>query len=272
MPTIPPDQAGRPAGEPHRHRQMAESFGVDPGRYDRTRPRYPRALIDAIVTASPGPGLLDVGIGTGIAARQLRAAGCRVLGVEADERMAAVARRDGFDVEIARFEDWDPAGRAFDAVTAGQAWHWIDPAAGAARAGQALRPGGLFAAFWNVFEVPPELAAALAGIYRRMLPDAPAGFAGSAVGGYRRLIGKHADALRAGGQFGEPAELRFDWDQPYTTAQWLDMLPTQGLHTRLPPDTLAELSAAVGAAIDAAGGRFTAHYVTLALTAARRDG
>lgn len=49
---------------------MAESFGVDPERYDRTRPRYPDAMVDAILAASPGPDVLDVGIGTGIVARQ----------------------------------------------------------------------------------------------------------------------------------------------------------------------------------------------------------
>ena len=74
--------------EPHRARQVAESFGLDPGRYDRARPRYPDAMVQAIVAASPGPGVLDVGCGTGIAARQFQAAGCRVLGVEPDARMA----------------------------------------------------------------------------------------------------------------------------------------------------------------------------------------
>ena len=37
----------------------------------------------------------------------------------------------------------------------------------------------------------------------------------------------------------------------------------------LPPDTLRELLAGIGAAIDAAGGGFTMHYATVALTAAR---
>src|SRR3954452_11241485 len=102
---------------------MAASFGADPERYERSRPRYPDAMVDAIVTACPGPDFVDVGIGTGIAARQLQAAGCNVLGVEVDERMARQARRDGFEVEVGTFESWEPAGRTFDAVAAGQAWH-----------------------------------------------------------------------------------------------------------------------------------------------------
>src|SRR5580692_1845495 len=135
MPTIPPEQA-RPF-ETHRQRQVAESFGSDADRYDRARPSYPGAMVDRIVAASPGPDVLDVGCGTGIAARQFQAAGGRVLGVDVDARMAGLARERGLTVEVAKFEDWDPAGRAFDAVVAGQAWHWVDPVAGAAKAAQA---------------------------------------------------------------------------------------------------------------------------------------
>ena len=63
---------------------MAESFGADAERYDRTRPRYPGALVERIIAGSPGLDVLDVGTGTGIAARQFQAAGCKVLGVEPD--------------------------------------------------------------------------------------------------------------------------------------------------------------------------------------------
>src|SRR5580698_9900018 len=118
MTTIPSEQPPAPAGEIHRNRQVAESFGADPERYDRTRPSYPDAMVARIVAASPGRDVLDVGCGTGTAARQFQAAGCTVLGVEPDERMAAFARRTGVTVEVATIEAWDPAGRIFDAVVA----------------------------------------------------------------------------------------------------------------------------------------------------------
>lgn len=38
---------------------MAESFGADAERYDRTRPRYPQAMVDAIIAATPGRDVLD---------------------------------------------------------------------------------------------------------------------------------------------------------------------------------------------------------------------
>ena len=248
---------------------MAQSFGTDPGRYDRARPGYPGALVERIVAASPGCDVLDVGCGTGIAARQFAAAGCRVLGVDPDARMAYLARQRGVEVEVAAFEDWDPAGRAFDAVIAGQAWHWVDPGAGAAKAAQVLRPGGRLALFWNAFQPPPGLTQAFADLYRQVMPGSPNLWARPLLGAYQALCGTAADGIRRAAAFGDPQQWRFGWDRRYTRDQWLDQLPTLGGHTLLPPATLADLLAGAGAAIDAAGGSFTMHYTTVAATAAR---
>jgi SAM-dependent methyltransferase len=255
--------------EPHRAREVAESFGADPERYDRTRPSYPDAMVEAIVAASPGPDIVDVGIGTGIAARQFQAADCRVLGVEVDARMADLARRHGLEVEVAAFEAWDPAGRVFDAVVSGQAWHWVDPVAGAAKAAQALRPGGRLAVFWNVFQPPPDVGAAFTAVYRRVLPDSPVAAARPGLDGYSVIFAKAADGIRQAGAFGDPEQWRFDWDRCYTRDEWLDLVPTSGGHSQFPPGKLEELLAGIGAAIDAAGGSFTMRYTAAVVTAAR---
>src|SRR4051812_36252814 len=135
MPTRPREQ------QPHTRRDIAESYGSDAERYDRTRPRYPDALVERIAAGSPGQDVLDVGTGTGIAGLAFRAHGCRVLGVEPDARMAAFARSKGLDVEVATFEDWDPAGRAFDAVRAGRGVRQVRPPARAGLAAPGRRPG-----------------------------------------------------------------------------------------------------------------------------------
>ncbi len=270
MTTVPPESTPFSAGESHQARQMAESFGVDAERYDRTRPRYPQAMVDAVIAAGPGRAVLDVGIGTGIAVRQFRAAGCQVLGVEPDARMAEFAGRQGLDVEVVKFEDWDPAGRTFDAVVAAQAWHWVDPVAGAAKAAEALPPGGRVALFWNVFQPPSGLSEAFAAAYRRVLPDSP--FPRGTSGGlaaYSGLFTKAADGIREVGSFGEPEQWRFDWELSYTRDEWLDVVPTAGGHSRFPPGKLDELLAAIGAAIDAVGGSFRVDYATVVVFAAR---
>jgi SAM-dependent methyltransferase len=271
MPTVPGKQSDSPPPELHKARLIAESFGNDAEGYDRARPGYPGALVARIVAGSPGPGVLDVGCGTGIAARQFQAAGCTVLGVEPDARMAGFARSRGLPVEVATFEAWDPLGRKFDAVIAAQSWHWVDPVTGAAKAAQVLRPSGRLAIFSHVYEPPAEVAGPFAAARRRVVPDAP--FANlparRPLDLYQSAYAKIADKIRETGQFREPEQWRFDWEQSYTRDQFLALLPTTGGLTRLRPDQLADILGEVGTAIDALGGAFTMPCTTLATSAVR---
>lgn len=250
---------------------MAVSFGVDTQRYDQARPAYPAALVARILAETPGTDVLDVGCGTGIAGRQFQAAGCTVLGVEPDARMADFARARGLRVEVATFEAWQPGDRMFDAVVAAQSWHWIDPVTGAAKAAGVLRPGGRLAIFGHVYEPPAEVAEPFAAAYRQVAPASP--FSGQPARRplelYRAGYAKFADQIRETEQFEDPEQWRFDWQQSYTRDQWLELLPTTGGLTRLRADQLAEILDAVGTAIDSLGGSFTMDYTTLAATAAR---
>jgi SAM-dependent methyltransferase len=272
MPNLSQEQPSPSQRKPYRDRATAESFGVDAERYNRARPGYPDALVQRIVAAvGPGGRVLDVGCGTGIVARQLLDAGVRVLGVDADARMAAFARSSGVDVEVAPFETWDPAGREFDGVVAGQAWHWVDPVAGAAKAAQVLRPGGLLAIFGHVYDPPGEVAEPVAEVAE----GGPAGPGAAPRDGrtaldiYRAMFEAMADGIGRAGGFAEPDRWHFDWQRSYTRDEWLDLVPTTGALTRVAPDELAGVLERVGAAIDRMGGVFVMHYITLALAAVR---
>jgi SAM-dependent methyltransferase len=257
-------------------REVSEGFGADAQRYHRARPDYPAALFERIAQSLPPAerSVVDVGIGTGIAATLLREAGLDVLGIEPDERMAALAREAGFTVEIARIEDWDPAGRAFGAVTAAQAWHWVDPVAGAAKAASALVRGGLLALFWNSFIPPAEVNAAIGAVYGRVMPHVAPGAPSMGGGmpgpeGYRQLCDRAAAAMATTGAFGEPQHWRFDWSRDYTTAEWLDAVQTFGGWGRIPADGQREILDGIGEAIDSFGGSFTMGYATVGVAAAR---
>jgi hypothetical protein len=145
----------------------------------------------------------------------------------------------------------------------------VDPFAGAAKAAQVLRPGGRLAVFWNAFQPPPGLTQAFAAIYRQVMPGSRSLWASPILDAYLTMCGTAADGIRRAGGFGDPGQWRFGWNRRYTGDQWLDQLPTLGGHTLLPPATLHDLLAGIGAAIDAAGGSFTMQYTTVAATAAR---
>jgi SAM-dependent methyltransferase len=231
---------------------MAESFGSDPERYDRARPRYPEAMVGAIVAASPGRDVLDVGCGTGIAAGQFQAAGCTVLGVDVDERMAEFARRHGIGVEVAAFESWEPDGRAFDAVIAGQTWHWVDPVAGAVKAAQVLRPRGRLAVFWNVFQPSAEIRQAFSVVYRRVVPDWPRNpWARPALDAHAAISRRRPKGSGRRGRSLSPSSGGSTRSGPAPgtngATRWLPMVDA----SQFAPAKLEALLASTGAAIDA---------------------
>jgi SAM-dependent methyltransferase len=247
----------------HHDRRRASSFGDDAEQYDRARPTYPADLVGHLMRDNPKM-VVDAGCGTGIASRLFIRRGCRVIGVEPDPRMAEIARRHGLSVEDDHFEEWDPAGRRFDLVVSGQAWHWVDPVRGASKAGETLRPGGRIGVFWNRGQLPDGLRSALDTAYRQLAPwlgheySLPSA-ARAAPDHDCRLA---AEAFAANDGFGEVEMRVFTHRVEYTTAEWIDQLPTHSDHRTMAPDLLAEVLAAVGTEIDRFGGRFEMRYHT----------
>jgi SAM-dependent methyltransferase len=256
-------------------RRRAEGFGAEAERYDRSRPGYPPALIEEVLGSDPvGVSVLDAGCGTGIAAKLMADRGAMVLGVEPDERMASLARRRGIQVEIGSFESWEPAGRLFDRVTAGQAWHWIDPVVGPQKAASVLQPGGRLCVFWNNAQLPTELEAEMAGVYRRLAPEVDdysvlVGCARSDPAYLRDRYQTEIDGIRDCADLAEPVVGRFPWSRTYTREQWLDQLPTHSDHAAMDPMQLARLLDAVGRVIDNFGAQFEMSYHTWLVSATR---
>jgi SAM-dependent methyltransferase len=246
------------------NRRRAESFGSLAEVYERARPSYPAAMIDSLLR--PGArSVLDVGCGTGKAGELFAGRGCAVLGVEVDPRMAEIARTKGVEVEVSRFELWDPGERRFDLVISGQAWHWIDPRAGSAKAAAVLDDQGRIGLFWNVGNPPAQVRDRLAPVYARFAPQLENY---SLVLGNRR--GRLEETLAGLGESGmfAPAEVRsFSWRETYLTADWLDFLSTHSDHQTLEPGRRDRLLAAVGEAIDEIGGSFEVAYETVLVSA-----
>ena len=136
------------------HPMAAAGFGAAAEAYERGRPDYPAAAIDALVERleiGPGVVVVDLAAGTGKLTRDLVPTGAEVIAVEPIDAMAALLARAVPTARLLR----GTAGAiplpddSVDVVTVAQAFHWFDATRAAAEMRRVLRPGGAVAALWN---------------------------------------------------------------------------------------------------------------------------
>lgn len=250
----------------YQNRVRAESFGARADAYDRYRPTYPEAMIDDLC-AGGQPRVLDVGCGTGKAARLFAARGCDVLGIEIDERMADKARSHGISVEVAPFESWDANGRTFDLVTAGQAWHWVDPEVAPQKAADVLDVGGRIAVFWNHSHPhDPDLKNALHEASARHGDDRSDG-----PKDWREPhdVSSHAESIDKSGRFAPCEWHSYLWQWRLTNEHWLAMWLTWSEIAVMPEDERAALISDVSAVLQRFGDETLFDYETECFTAQR---
>jgi SAM-dependent methyltransferase len=141
-------------------------FGAVAGVYAAARPGYPGELYDRLMELAgrrlDGALVADVGAGTGIAARQLRDRGARVVAIEPSQGMLAELASSSPGVRVVRGDGNALPLRdgSVDFVTYAQAWHWTDPDRAVPEFRRVLRPGGTFAAWWNLTDRRERWAAA----------------------------------------------------------------------------------------------------------------
>ena len=247
----------------HGDRGRAESFGSAAEQYHRYRPGYPSALVDELLRRHPSDAL-DVGCGTGKVAQALMDRGLPVLGIEPDPRMVEVARRHHVQVELASFESWDPAGRTYDLLTAGHAWHWIDPLIGLTKAAKVTRPGGIVALFWNYHVVEDGLLAAFEDVYQAVAPEL------TTVGRDPASSGAHdADPFAGSPHFQSLGACTYRWPRVQDANEWTMMLGTLSDHAGLGESRLRDLQSGLREVIEQAGGWVHSLGGTYAWTAQR---
>jgi len=136
--------------------------------YARYRPAYPRetlGLLERECGLTVASKIADIGSGTGLLARLFLDYGCDVFGVEPNPEMRAAG--EGMLQGQPRFHSVDGRAEAttlpqgsVDFVTAGQAFHWFEPAAARAEFQRILKPGGWVVLIWNERLVTPGFMAA----------------------------------------------------------------------------------------------------------------
>ncbi|RWZ64674.1 class I SAM-dependent methyltransferase [Labedella populi] len=139
------------AAAPSTHRAAGRSFSAAAEFYDSVRPGYPEGAVDWMVPTS-ARRVLDLGAGTGKLTSALVARGLDVLAVDPSAEMLAVLDRVVPEARtlVGEAEAIPVADASVDAVTAAQAWHWVDPERAGAEAARVLVPGGRLALVWNI--------------------------------------------------------------------------------------------------------------------------
>ncbi|WP_067609238.1 class I SAM-dependent methyltransferase [Nocardiopsis listeri] len=191
--------------------------------YRAHRPGYPPEVLDLlrghVLDGVTDPRLLiDVGSGTGISTRALRAAfgpGPRIVGAEPGHDMRATATDEGGGVEYvnARAEEIPFPDASVALVLTAQAVHWFDRPAFFAEAVRLLEPGGTLAVLSN----DRDLRSAFVDEHERLLERYSPGYDRH----YRSydLVGE----LSATDGLTGTAEHTFDWTRELTLDGYLGM-------------------------------------------------
>lgn len=140
------------------------AFGLDPAGYDRSRPDYPAWVFETLRARCgvvEGTAAFEIGAGTGKATRQLLALGVNPLvAIEPDPRLAAFLAGDGDQAALwivnSTFEDVELQRSHFDLGTSATAFHWLDESSALAKIANALRSGGWWCPFWNIYGDPDK--------------------------------------------------------------------------------------------------------------------
>jgi len=186
-------------------------FGAAADSYRRGRPDYPADLVGWLVNGAER--VADVGAGTGKLTGVLRGLGCAVTAIDPDPRMLAALGTDHAEVATAvgQGEDIPLPDASVDAVTYGQAWHWVDRTAASREAARVLTAGGALGLIWNFRDESYEWIAELTSV---ITPS-----------GGEELLNSVPTLVEP--PFGEVEHRSCTWTRPMTIDQVRDMVASR---------------------------------------------
>jgi SAM-dependent methyltransferase len=186
----------------------ALSFGAAAGAYDRARPEYPAEAIAWLLPESP-KRVADAGAGTGKLTGVLQAAGHDLVAIEPDPQMLQklAERFPGIPALQGSAESLPLDDASVDALTYGQAWHWVDPVPASREAARVLRPDGVLGLIWNLRDESVDWVAELGGIMHQSAAE--------------RMIAEGGVVVTE--PFGEPERATFTWANEFDVQGLVDL-------------------------------------------------
>ncbi|MGI9648023.1 MAG: class I SAM-dependent methyltransferase [Acidimicrobiia bacterium] len=140
--------------------------------YEQTRPSYPSAAIDCLVSnlaITPTSTVLDLAAGTGKLTRLLAPRAGRLVAVEpvAAMRSTLEAAVPGARVLEGTAEAIPLGTDSVDSAVVGQAFHWFDGPRAAGELARVLRPRGRLGLIWNQRDESTEAQERIAALLSR---------------------------------------------------------------------------------------------------------
>ncbi|MEC4806097.1 MAG: class I SAM-dependent methyltransferase [Jaaginema sp. PMC 1079.18] len=220
--------------------------------YDKTRPRYPQALLEKVLELAqlpPQARILELGCGPGIATQAFAERGFRIVALEPSREAWAIAQhncRTYADVEIinSTFEEYAIAPHSFDAVLAASSFHWISPEIRCQKAAAALRNPGKLILLWNVPPQPNQaVCEALRTVHEKYEPSLM-----NVISGTNHLenLQQFTQELEDSGLFTNIVFTHVIGEKTYTIADYLGLLSTLSPYIALDNQTRQNLFIAIG--------------------------
>jgi SAM-dependent methyltransferase len=201
--------------------------------YAKHRVTFPDAFFERVPLSGR---VLDLGSGTGSLARGYAQRGAWTVALDISRAMLGEAA--GVSARVAAKAEACPfASESFDAVTAGQCWHWFDGPATALEAKRLLKPGGrIVIGHFNYLPHKGSVAEASEALILERFPDW--GFSG-----VTHMSGVWDSQLTDAG-FQDLTTLAWELDVPYSHEAWRGRMRACNGVLAMEPPTRADFDAA----------------------------
>ncbi|MEM9908316.1 MAG: class I SAM-dependent methyltransferase [Cyanobacteria bacterium P01_D01_bin.44] len=249
-------------------KQRAQTFNQVARLYNTARPSYPIGLIkdlEELAQLQDTSRILEVGTGTGKATLPFAQRGYTIHCLEPGNQLAIVADENlssypTVTIETVTFEDWPLQAAAYDLVMSAQAFHWVDPEVGYAKAAQALKSTGQIALIWNIGTRTDD-------VITQQLDRAYTTYANWRLRSFEERVSEREQELVASQHFTEPIIKHYPWSQRYTTQQYLDLVRTQSDYLIQSEAKQRELLDEIVTVIENNGGSIVRTYASVLMLA-----